>query len=105
MTEEIFFIEDDYNSFSINDFIKINDNELESKVEITTEPTTSFIAPNSAQVWQFFEKKDEIIKDVNGNESTRKYIYCNVNQCHLSISNFTTTLLRYLKSKHIDYYN
>ena len=105
MTEEIFFIEDDYSSFLTNDFIEINDNELESKVEITTEPTTSSIAPNSAQVWQFFEKKDEIVKDVNGNESTRKYIHYNVNQCHLSISNFITTLLRHLKSKHIDYYN
>ena len=50
MIEEIFFIEDDYNSFSINDFIKINDNELESKVEITTELTTSSITPNSIQV-------------------------------------------------------
>ena len=105
MTEEIFFIEDDYSSFLTNDFIEINDNELESKVEITTEPTTSSIAFNSAQVWQFFEKKDEIVKDVNGNESTRKYIHYNVNQCHLSISNSTTTLLRHLKSKHIDYYN
>ncbi len=38
MTEEIFFIEDDYSSFLTNDFIEINDNELESKVEITTEP-------------------------------------------------------------------
>ena len=105
MTEEIFFIEDDYSSFLTNDFIEINDNELESKVEIITEPTTSSIAPNSVQVWQFFEKKDEIVKDVNGNESIRKYIHCNINQCHLSISNFTTTLLRHLKSKHIDYYN
>ena len=105
MTEEIFFIEDDYSSFLTNDFIEINDNELESKVEIITEPTTSSIAPNSAQIWQFFEKKDEIVKDVNRNENTRKYIHCNVNQCHLFISNFTTTLLRHLKSKHIDYYN
>jgi len=105
MIEEIFFIKDDYSSFSTNDFIKINDNELESKVEITTEPTTSSIAPNSVQIWQFFEKKDEIVKNVNGNESTRKYIHCNINQYYLSISNFTTTLLRHLKSKHIDYYN
>src|SRR6266498_3085567 len=105
MTKEIFFIKDDYSSFLTNDFIKINDNELESKVKITIEPTISSIASNSAQVWQFFEKKDEIVKDVNGNESTRKYIYCNVNQYYLSISNFTTTLLRHLKSKHIDYYN
>ncbi len=105
MTEEIFFIEDDYSSFPTNNFIEINDNELESKVEITTEPTTSSIASNSTQIWQFFEKKDEIVKDVNGNKSTKKYIHCNINQCHLSISNSTTTLLRHLKSKHIDYYN
>ncbi len=105
MAEEIFFIKDDYSSFPTNDFIEINDNELESKVEITTEPTTSSIVPNLAQVWQFFEKKDEIVKDVNGNESTRKYIHCNINQCHLFINNSTTTLLRHLKSKHIDYYN
>ncbi len=79
MTEEIFFIEDDYSLFPTNNFIEINDNKLESKVEIITKPTTSSIAPNSAQIWQFFEKKDEIVKNVNGNESTRKYIYCNVN--------------------------
>ena len=105
MTEEIFFIEDDYSLFPTNNFIEINDNKLESKVKIITEPTTSSIASNSAQVWQFFEKKDEIVKDVNGNKSTKKYIHCNINQCHLSISNSTTTLLRHLKSKHIDYYN
>ncbi len=62
MTEEIFFIEDDYSSFSTNDFIEINDNELENKVEIITKSTTSSIALNSAQVWQFLKKKIKLLR-------------------------------------------
>ena len=64
MIEEIFFIEDDYSLFPTNNFIEINDNKLESKVKIITEPTTSSIASNSTQIWQFFEKKDEIVTPI-----------------------------------------
>jgi len=58
-SHQFFFEDDDYDSFSINGFIEFNDDELEDKIETATEFKTA--SSNSAQVWQFFEKKEEIV--------------------------------------------
>jgi len=111
MEDQNFFIEDDndYDTFPIYDFVENQvfiDDEFEDNVSVASElKTTGSTTVNSAKVWKFFEKKEETIIDENGDEKIKKYIYCNVYQCHLSSNNFTTTLARYLKLKHKESYN
>ena len=111
MEDQNFFIEDDndYDTFPIYDFVENQvfiDDEFEDNVSVASElKTTGSTTVNSAKVWKFFEKKEETIIDENGDEKIKKYIHCNVCQCHLSSTNSTTTLARHLKSKHKESYN
>ena len=57
-----------------------------------------------ADVWNFFTRQEKVTRDQNGDEKFEKFILCNVEQCHLSSNNSTTTLERHLKSKHHDAY-
>src|SRR6266542_5583420 len=111
MEDQNFFIKDNnnYDTFPIYDFVKNQvfiDDEFNDNISVVSElKTTGSTTVNSAKVWKFFEKKEETIIDENGDEKIKKYIHCNVCQCHLTSTNSTTILARHLKSKHKESYN
>src|SRR4051812_20915702 len=57
-----------------------------------------------ADEWNYFTRKEKVIRDQNGDEKFEKFIFCNVGQCHLSSNNSTSTLECHLKSRHHDAY-